>query len=127
MRDLDRLGPGFGTGNVLGRVLVGDLETLSTKAIAVLVADLKQEHVANQPVEAARRTIELFVQERLAREQTDASENLTKELIATQISLAAQGKAWRRLTLVVSALAAVVVAASRFISVCCSDSRFGVR
>ena len=97
--------------NVLGRVLVGDLETLSTKAVAVLVADLKQEHVGNEHVEAARRTIELFVQERLTREQITASERLTKELISAQAGA-------RRLGYIVSVavgLVGLIAALARFL------------
>ena len=106
------------TGHVVGRVLVGGLETLSTKAIAVLVADLKQEHLGNQHVEAARRTIELFVQERLTRDQIEASERLTEQLIATQVGLADQAKAARRLGYVISVavgLVGLIAALARFL------------
>ena len=83
----------------VGRAWVQVVETLSTRTIAVLCAELRRSpHTSNETVEAARRAAEIVVHDRRARQQIEAEERLTSELIETQKRLSERGKTARRLT-----------------------------
>ena len=102
----------------VGRGWVENVEALSTRAIATLIAELRRDpYHSSEFVEAGRRAAETIVQDRLARQQIEAAQRLTEELKATQIQLANQGRAARWLGWVVgvaAGLMTVMAGLSRF-------------